>query len=163
MTAPITDYTSYDEIRAALGVSKKEIVDATLGLSIYANFLEMEFEEVDSTVPALYQATAGLPSPTAAEVRFLSACRLFAVYSVAKHLTGSLPLFAPRQIGDGKASVQRFDSPYKDTVAAVNQMYDKAKNRLASALGDIGTSVTSAIPLTFVSVVTPISDPVTGT
>lgn len=163
MSISIDDYTTYDDIRAALGVTAKDLPDTTLALDIYSNYLELEMYEVDSTVQTTYETLVVDPSPTAAESRFIAATRFFAIYCVAKHLTTSLPLFAPRQISDGKATLARFDNPYRDTIASVHQMYDMAKNRLATALSDIGTAVATKTPLTYFSIITPSSDPVTGT
>ena len=45
MSLPITNYTSYDSVRAALGVSSDDLEDATLALDIYADALELEFDD----------------------------------------------------------------------------------------------------------------------
>lgn len=159
MAAPITDYTTYDDIRAALGVSAKDLKDDTLALAIYSSYLEIDLEDVNPTLPTTYATIQNKTPPlTAEEVRILSTVQFFATYSVAKHLSVSLPIFAPKQIADGKASLQRFDNPYKDMIAGVNQMYDAAKNRVIAALG----SATTKTPLVYFSTVAPDTDFVTG-
>ena len=162
MTAAITTYTTYADIRAALGVSSDDIEDATLALALYANNLEAELEDIALTLPATYATTAALPTPTDNEARFLSAAKMFAVYAVAKHLSSALPLFAPKQMSDGKASATRFDNPYRETIAAINQQYDRFKTRLETALAAIGTSSATSVALTYMSVVSPAVDEVTG-
>ena len=159
MAAPISDYTTPDDIRAALGVSAKDLKDATLALAIYSSHLEIDLEGISPTLPATYDAILNKTPPlTPEEERILSTAQFFATYSVAKHLSVSLPIFAPKQIADGKASLQRFDNPYKDMIAGVNQMYDAARNRLIAALGDI----TPKTPLVYFSTVAPDTDFVTG-
>jgi len=162
MTAPLTDYTTYNDIRAAIGVSLDDIDDATLGLGLYADYLETELEDINIDLPTTFATTKADPTPTAAESRFLQACRLFATYAIAKQLTSSLPIFAAKQMTDGKAAMTRFDNPYKEAIASVNQQYDKMRNRLTQALAAVGTSTETATSLVFVSVVSPSVDPVTG-
>ena len=71
----LTDYTTYADIRGALGVSEEEITDAVLALTLYEDGLVQDLEDVDTTIPDTYQATAELDTPTAQEMRFLRACR----------------------------------------------------------------------------------------
>ena len=160
--APITTYTTYADVRAALGVSDDDLEDTTLGLELYANYLEVELEDVNIDLPTTYATTEALGTPTAAEERFLKSCRLFATFAVARQLTSALPIFAAQQVSDGKASVQRFDTPYKDAIKSVNEQYDRLKNRLVQSLASIGTSTSAATAMTYVSVVSPAVDPVTG-
>ena len=159
----VTDYTSYADVRAALGVSSEDVEDATLALDLDANLLESDLEDVNSSVPSTYDTTKVLPTPTADETRFLKACQVFATFSVARQLTASLPLFAAKQTTDSKAGVQRFDNPYKDTIKALEAQYEKAKARLAATYATVTTTTTTTTTRTWFSVVPPASDPVTGT
>ena len=43
MSRPITEYTTYDDVRAALGVSVDDLEDSTLALDLYADMLDVEF------------------------------------------------------------------------------------------------------------------------
>lgn len=158
----ITDYTTYDDIRAALGVESEEISDTTLGLPLYSNYLDGELEDIDFTLPTVYQDTKDLITPSDVESRFLKTCELFATFAVAKQLCAALPLFAPRKQTDGKAAVERFDNPYRDTIKMVNEQYGLLRNRLIAALAAIGTSVVSGTTQSFVTVSSPSYDPVTG-
>ena len=158
-------YTTYDDIRAALGVSTDEIEDATLSLSLYELNLTSELEDVALTLESEYATVAALSSRTAVQDRFLQATRLFATYAVAYQATTSLPLFSPKDISDGKASVTRYaDSPYKEVMKRVEQLYGKYRSKLEAAFAAITAgSVPSITARPYFSVASPDSDPVTGT
>ena len=157
----LNDYTSYSDIRAALGVDEDDISDETLGLPIYDDLLTQDLEDVDLTVVDTYTTTTAISSPTAAETRFLRACKLFATFSVARQLTSSLPLFAAKQMTDGKAQIQRFDNPYQETIKKVNEQYGLARSRLVTTLLAIGTTADTVVK-TYFGVASPSTDPVTG-
>jgi hypothetical protein len=159
----LTDYTTYDDIRAALGVSTDELVDTTLALTLYADYLTGELEDINVTLPATFVSIKAIPSPTDVQTRFLQAARLFATFAVAKQLTAALPLFAAKQVGDGKATVARFDNPYKDTIMSVNEQYGKMRNRLVTALAAVGTASADKVVSVYLGVASPSVDPVTGT
>lgn len=158
-------YTTYDDIRAALGVSVDEIEDATLSLSLYELNLTAELEDVDLTLETEYATVAALTSRTAVQDRFLQATRLFSTYVVAYQATTSLPLFSPKDISDGKATMSRYaDSPYKEVIKKVEQLYGKYKSRLEAALAALtASSAPSITARPYFSVSVPDSDPVTGT
>lgn len=145
----ITDYTTYADIRAALGVSEDDIEDATLALSLYADYLQGELEDIDLTLTSVYATVKAEAAPSDAQKRFLATCRLFSTFAVAKQLTASLPLFAAKNVSDGKATVGRFDNPYKDVIASVNSQYDKMKSRLVAALFALGTTTKDVVPRVF--------------
>jgi hypothetical protein len=161
----ITDYTTYDEIRATLGVSDEELEDETLALNLYNDALLVELEGVSLTLPDTYELKRVLATPTAAETRFLAASRLFATYAVAKQLTGSLPLFSPKDISDGKASTARYTAdPYKAVIAAINQQYDRFKKRLQEAFATMNATTASvSVAKSYFGIVSPTSDTVIGT
>ncbi len=159
----LTDYTTYNDLRAALGVSSTDLTDEVLSLNLYELILKQEFENIDLTLESTYITTEALTTPTAAEMRFLAATDLFATYAVAKHLTASLPMFSFKQLTDGKAQGTRFDNPYKDTVAYVKSQYDAAKSKLVEAFAAVGTTVTPTVTKSYFSIVSPSTDPVVGT
>ena len=160
----LTTYTTYDDIRAALGVTPDDLEDATLALKIYDDALTQEHEDVALTLQDTFDTLSASPSPTAQETRFLTACRLFSTYAVAKMLTSALPLFAAKTTTDGKAAVGRFENPYKDVIKSINEMYATQRTRLVNALAAVGTSsaTATATPRIYMSVASPSSDPVTG-
>lgn len=162
----LADFTSHDEIRAALGVSEEELEDATLSLPLYEFSLTAAFEEVSLTLVTSFKALPAVPSTwTAEQVRFNSAVRMFATYAVARHLTISLPLFSPKEISDGKAHTTRYAvDPYKATIKAILGEYETTKARLTSALAALTSSTTSVAPTRpWMLAVRPAVDPVTGT
>lgn len=162
MSFQITEFTSYADVRAALGVSEDDLEDTTLGLNLYADMLEVEFEDVSATFMATYETAKGASSPTEAQARFLKATRLFATYAIAKHCCGSLPLFAAKDVTDSKASITRFDSPYRDTVKSVLDQYGRVRTRLATAMAALAAPTTLSVAKTYFSVVSPATDPITG-
>lgn len=162
MAALLTDYTSYAEVRATLGVDEDELEDATLALHLYANLLEADLEDVDLTLPATYAATKALPTPTQVETRFLQNASTFATFSMAKQITASLPLFAARQITDSKAGVTRFDNPYRDTIKSVLAQYDLARSRLLNSFGALTSSAVVTNPRILMAVAPANYNPITG-
>lgn len=158
----IPDYTTYDDIRAALGVSSDELEDATLGLHLYEDALLADLEDVALAVPPTYIVVKALASPDQHQERFLQCARVFAVYSVAKQLTISLSLFSPVKVGDGKAEMGRVSDPHRETVRMVNQEFDKWRNRLIKAFEAMGSAASSNTPRVYFGIISPDFDPVTN-
>ena len=158
----ILNYTTYDEIRAILGVSSDDLEDATLDLQIYDNYLTMELEDVNINIPDAFSTAYTAPSPTAAQLRFLQATSMFAAFAIARQLTTSLPLFAAKQETDSKASGTRFDNAYKDTIASVQKEYGRMRNRLIQCYDAVASTETTKVTRTFFGIVKPSSDPITG-
>lgn len=158
----ILDYTTYDDIRAVLGVSTDELEDTTLDLEIYDSGLVLDLEDVDLGLSDAYLA---LPATrTATQDRFHRTVRMFAAYSVARQLTASLPMFGPKDISDGKATVTRFaDSPYKETIKRVQAEFDRCRTRLEKAYAGLSSGAYTLTIPTFLSVASPSTDPVTNT
>ena len=71
MSFQITEFTSYADVRAALGVSEDDLEDETLELDLYADMLEVEFEDVSATFLTTYAAAQATDTPTEAQARFL--------------------------------------------------------------------------------------------
>jgi len=162
----LVEFTAYDDIRAALGVSIEELEDATLSLPLYDLSLTAELEEVGLDLVTAFRALPDDPGTfTDIQRRFDSALRLFATYAVASHLTVSLPLFSPKEITDGKAGLTRYaQDPYKATISAVNAMFDRQRQRLVDSYATLQTLSTASrtFPRMFSNVVSS-TDPVTGT
>jgi hypothetical protein len=165
----VTDYTSFDEVRAALGVSDEEVGDSTLSLPMYGNHLEGEMqaladelqlaEDIPDTVSAI--GSIAPAARTKAQKRVLSNVSLFATYAVARHLGTALAMMAPKTITDGKAGFTRFsDGPYKSVLLQVEGQYERARTALASALSTLNSTVASDTPLVFFGVASPDKDPV---
>lgn len=163
----LVDFTTFNDIRAALGVSSDELEDTTLSLDVYDFHLAAEFDDmVVSPVEHYLSIKDNDPEQMSnVEARFFRAMRLFSTYSCARQLLTSLPLFSPKEISDGKASMTRFTTdPYKETIKRVEAEYEKSTTRLAQALA-LFTSQNA--PTQFARImflgVPSTTDPVTGT
>jgi hypothetical protein len=159
----LTAYSTYHDIRAALGVSDEELDDATLSLQLFEDHLIADLDDIALNLRDVFSTVSNESSPTAAQTRFLSYVRLYSTYSVAKVLTTSLPLFSPKSVADGKAQLTRYENPYKDTVAAVAREYERWRSRLQAAFNELGGSGTTLTPRSYMSVVVPGTDPITNT
>lgn len=160
----ITDFTTFAEIRGVLGVAVDELADATLQLPMYELALLADLEDIGVTLGADYDTVAAEAEPrTALRQALYDAVRLFAPYAVAIQLASSLPLFAPKTITDGKASVSRDSaSPYLIAIANAKAQYERNRERLESKYSTfLGATVVATIR-PFFSVAVPTVDPVTG-
>lgn len=158
----ITKYTSYDEVRSVLGVEDDELDDSTLGLGVYYNHLLEMFEDINPTLVQLYDEVDGTPVKSPLQERFLRLVQTFATYAVAKQLTPSLPMFAPRSVGDGKATMSRFLDPYKDTIRGIEEQFTLTQNRLQQVVDELTSENRSAEGRRFLIGVGLAQDPVTG-
>ena len=155
----LSEYASFDSVRAALGVSVKEIPDVVLSSDIYAFFVQQELDEISATLRTEFEAITP-PGVSDTEKELYDTVRVFSAYAVAYKASDSLALSAPKTIEEGKAAVSRFaDSPYKNVVIEVRKSYIQYKKILQTLIDDEETSV--LVP-TLMSGVTPDFDPVTG-
>lgn len=136
----LTEFTSYDEIRAAIGVAQEEIPDVVLALPNYEYVLDFDLDEMGTFSPTMIeeyrivQALSTSPAPTVDEARFVSILKVYAAYVIARHLLNTLPMFAPQIIKDSKTELQRQD-PYEATRAGVESFYLLMRARLLAAYG----------------------------
>lgn len=160
----LLDFTSYDDIRAALGVSDEELVDATLALDLYSTNLEMELEDINLNLVTEYDAVSAISvlARTTAQTRFYNLASLFATYAVARQLGGALPMFSPKDITDGKAATARFANPYKDTLKAIETQYGYAKGKLQDAYSALSAVTRASVTPVFMGISSPAYDPVVG-
>jgi hypothetical protein len=124
----INTYFKFDEVRATLGISAKELPDTVLELDMYGEFLFQELMAIegaldpDTTERNLiehYDYIKALASPTDAQALLKSYIRMFALYTVAANVADTISLMAPKTISDGKALITRFSS--EKTFDAVRQ------------------------------------------
>jgi hypothetical protein len=59
----LTDYTTYNDLRAAIGVSSTDLPDEVLSLNLYELILKQEFEAIDLTLESTYIMTEALTTP----------------------------------------------------------------------------------------------------
>lgn len=161
----ILDYTSYDEVRALLGVSSDELEDGTLALPVYATNLEAELRDIKVSLPTDYQSIHALTTRSAEQQWFYDIARFYAAHVVARQLCTSLPLFSPREISDGKANVVRFaQNPFQTTIDRIDDQYNVARRRLESAYAALpsASTATTTARRVFFSSASGATDPVTG-
>ena len=158
----LLNYTTYDDIRAALGVSDEELEDGVLGLQLYEDHLSFELSDVHPDLAALHTSLESTAVLTSAQERFMAACRGFSTYAVARALTSTLPMFGPKSIEDGKARRERFADPYKATIEAVNKSYAAGKTRLEAAYGTLMSTSKPAVFMSYAVSATPTYNPITG-
>lgn len=161
----ISLYTAPDQVRAALGVSDEEISDSTLALEVYETGLLEDLYEVAANLPGTFDQVSAIVEEEQTDVqkRFIKLTRLFATYSVAKQAGAGLALFAPKTVGDGKATMSRHsDAPYKETLSRIDKMFDLNRERLASAYSALVSSTAVRTQRTYITVSTDQVDVVTG-
>lgn len=162
----LTDYTTYGDVRAVLGVTEDDLEDTTLSLDVYVFGLEQELDDMVPSPIVKYAAITAVDASqrTEAQARFYRAMRVFCTYATAKLLLTSLPMFGAKEHSDGKASSSRFSlDPYRETIKRIESDYEKAYNRLQVALQGVGESLnlrdTGVVGFIVSS---PSSNPVTG-
>ncbi len=158
----LLNYTTYDDIRAALGVTDEELGDDVLGLQLYEDSLRFELDDVHPDLATLHTTLESTPVLTSAQERLMAACRGFSTYAVARSLTSTLPMFGPKSIEDGKARMERFADPYKATIEAVNKSYATWKARLEAAYGTLMSTSKPTVFMSYAVSATPTYNPITG-
>lgn len=160
----LIDYTSYEEIRATLGVDDEELSDDTLALPLYESYLKLELEDIGNGSAVDQFATIALVAEdarTKAQQRFFELVRVYSTYAVAVQLATSLPLFSPKDIGDGKASTGRFaDGPYREVIKQNKDLYDRLRPKLEQALAAVDNTAAVLSERNFFVVSSPSTDPV---
>lgn len=162
----ILTYTSFEEIRAVLGVTAEELEDVTLALPVYEHSLLAELNSISSSLVTTFDTVSNIADDarSVAQSNFYGAMRVFAPYAVAVQLASSLPLFAPKDVTDGKAAVGRdSSSPYKVTIERCQANYDRFRALLITTLAGLTAGAALAIKRPFMRAASPTSDPVTGT
>lgn len=158
----LIDYTSNDEIRAALGVSEEELEDATLAKQLYAMQLGFELGDITPELEQTFMTIKVSASKTAEQRKLYDVVKVFSAYVVAKYLLVSLPLFAPKRITDGRSEVERFTDPFQDVRDGVAAGYLTLRNRVIDALAGVGIVVATASGRSYFATAGLATDPVTG-
>lgn len=167
----LADITTYDTIRALLGVSPKELKDETLALDLWEQQFLLEMSDVDAgggEVDTQYAAVKAIDegSRTPAQKQFYNVYNMLAGYSVARQLLSPQVMFSPVRITDGRAEIERFkDSNFDHVRIGVQGTYSALLTRLTNLLLTLAPSATVPVPTTrrMISSVGLGTDPVTGT
>lgn len=165
----LTTYCEFDEVRSALGVNSIELSDTVLGLPVYEMGLVRELNRVSTSLNAAF-STIHSKFPvdrTLLEASLHDAVRLFCVYAAAKQVGVSLANFAPKDVGDGKATISRYaGQPFNDVIDGVSELYSALRTEMRSAYEAFSSTSTnvsaSTMPTTFFRAGKRGYDPVTG-
>lgn len=157
MPTALTDFTTYDEIRAVLGVSDEEIENSTLALGIYVNQLKFMFVDISTTLESTYVTAREQVTPTVAQSRLITVMEVFSAYAIAKILLTSIPLFAPRKINDGSAALERVNDPFQMLREEVNLTYKNLLARLTKAAADLALPIIAGRAQRVMSLVSPLA------
>lgn len=165
----LTTYCDFSEVRSALGVNDIELSDGVLDLPVYEMGLIRELNRLSTSLNAAFLAiSAKSPSVrTTDEAELHSSVRLFSVYAAAKQVGVSLANFAPKDVGDGKATISRYSGePFEKVLARVDDYYSALRGELR-ALYEVfssaaSTTTASTQPGTFFISSKRGYDPVTG-
>lgn len=162
----LTDYTTYDQIRAVLSVTDMELEDETLALPIFYTELLEKLREIGTGVETLYTTyhEAGTTSLTADQKRFYNLTQVFAAYAVCMQLINSLELLAVKKEQDARAQYERFEKPFERVEASVRAAFAVASARLAGAFNAVAATPVTVPSATrsMVATASPAYDPVTG-
>ena len=162
----LTDFTSYNEVRSALGVNIDELQDSELSLELYELGLKVELKTLGASLISSYTTAKATPpgSRTEQEEDLFTAVRLFATYSVARQLTTSLPLFSPKEMGDNKALMVRYSTdPYKEVIKGIKSKYEEYKEYLQTVFAAYNSTTRAATRRTYLGIAQSTTvDPVTG-
>jgi hypothetical protein len=156
----LTDYTSYDSVRAVLGVTSRIFPDTVLASEIYDLALRADLVEVGQGVDPDSDLDADFLALEDTATDFYSAVRLFAAHSVAFRALPAMPELSPTFMGDSKASVKKDQAAVARNVTGA---YLKFRRRLVVMYAEfleVGAPEVSQPSL--MSVSSPDFDPVTG-
>lgn len=123
-------YTTFDAIRAALGLSAVELPDKQMADLELDALLRIELLTVYSTHASLAAAIdAGTATPEQ-ETTWLY-LQQYCKYEAAVQFLPQFQLITAAQVGDAKATMRRFEpSNLSDTIAQISGMRDKFRTLL---------------------------------
>lgn len=162
---PLTDYTSFQEVRAALGVEDDELSDDTLSLPMYETKLGISLDQIDSTLQAAFLVIAAkvATTRTTPETLVFDRTRLFATYAVAIACIPSIGLRAMKGESDEKADYSRFSGTnLQDLANGLAADFEGISLGLQKAYAAFNASTVTKVVRVFIAGSSPSSDPVTG-
>lgn len=156
----ITDFTSYDEIRAIIGVDSIELPDANIETAANTSALTRALRTFSTSTGSLLSVIDALPADKTDDEEYLynTACE-YAALIVAEACCTGLSMFALKSDSDGKASQSRFsgESTFRDVLANI-------RARLATVIGALDELINETTTYTVggLYIVTPAVDKVTN-
>lgn len=161
----LTDYTTYDEVRAVIGVSDEELSNADLALPLWSTILQTKLSETSDVLLDTYADVSAIAevSRTVNQQKFYLLARLYSAYAVGEELLATQSMFGFKRVTDGKAETERFDK-WEDVKVGVIKGASVAKKRLMLALGLLGVGYSAPAATVLVPILSAgiASDPVTG-
>lgn len=158
----IISYTSYDTIRAVLGVSAKELPDTVLELDIYWDKLYLRMAGINEAWEEDFIAASALS--TVAALKFTATLKTFVAHFVAKECLSAMPQFSLKSLQAGKNAFTRSgDTALLTAISRIGADYARYEMELLNAYSiykETG-SVSSIMP-SFLGVSNPSTDLVTG-
>lgn len=152
-------YTTTEAIRAAIGVTNKEVDDVQITDLNTADQIEISLEGVYPAHVALKAAIDG-GTPTPEQVRLYKLLKLYCQYEGAVICLMAGQHLLAQKITDGDAEMQRFNKDnMQDTLNQIMSMRDRYRGLLS--VGVVTPTVTMAT-LPILTAVTPGYDPVTN-
>lgn len=152
-------YTTTEAIRAAIGVTNKEVEDVQITDLNTADQIEISLEGVYPDHVALKAAIDG-GTPTAEQTRLYKLLKLYCQYEGAVICLMAGQHLLAQKITDGDAEMQRFNKDnMQDTLNQIMSMRDRYRGLLS--VGVVTPTVTMAT-LPILTAVTPAYDPVTN-
>jgi len=165
----LTSYCEFNEVRSALGVNDIELTDSVLALPVYEMGLIRELNRLSTSLNAAFLTIHAKSSSArlTGEATLHDAVRLFSVYAAARQVGVSLANFAPKDVGDGKATVSRCaGEPFEKVMERVEEYYSVLRTELRTAYDDYASTTStvnpSTTPTTFFVASKRGYDPVTG-
>jgi hypothetical protein len=138
-------YTTSDSIRAALGVTEREISDGQLTALNTADQISIDLDEVYPDHAAAEIAAAGL-TPTDLQLRTFSLIKLYCQYQGAVVVLPGFQNFIPQKLTDGGFEQQRFEKDnIEKTKAEIIGRRDKYKLALEQLIDPTATSLPSVL------------------
>lgn len=161
----IVDFTTYLDVRAALGVSSEEIEDAEIETDTNRTILAEAYDSLNSGIlPAWVALPEDEESRNASELRFGRLVRLFATYAVANQLLNSVELFGFLKVADGRASTERTQLAFDKLRTNVQALLARVGSKLLDAYGALVPTavIPAASTMSFAAAVGVAVDPVTN-
>lgn len=150
-------YTNTNSIRAALGLTNKELYDSQIIDLGVAGMVEIELREVYPDHAALKQKIDN-STATPEEVVIWSVLLQYVKYEAASFMLPQFQMLVAQKISDGDAEMSRFQATnLQDTINRILTMRDKYRGMLLAEGGAVPQGT-----LSMFSVVTPTYDPVTN-
>lgn len=162
----VSDFTTYQDIRVALGVSTEEIEDAEIEIDTNRTVLAEAFDGLDAGMLAAVQ---DLPEDeenrTSLQLKFGRLARMFATYTVANQLLNSVEMFSFLKVADGRASAERAQEAFATLRTNIQAMLARVSAKLLEAYAALNptAAVVTPEPLSFATAVGVAVDPVTNT